>query len=45
VIKSYTDFEVEHYHGAKGVDQWKAHSWKEQLENYQASLIPYSQSY
>ncbi|RCV28682.1 hypothetical protein SETIT_5G422300v2 [Setaria italica] len=36
VIKSYTDFEVEHYHGAKGVDQWKAYNWQEQLAKYQA---------
>jgi len=41
VIKSYTDFEVEHYHGAKGVDQWKAHSWQEQLAKYQASPFSY----
>ncbi|XP_039850430.1 endoribonuclease Dicer homolog 3a-like isoform X2 [Panicum virgatum] len=39
VIKSYTDFEVEHYHGAKGVDQWKAHSWQEQLAKYQVVVM------
>ncbi|CAO2167444.1 unnamed protein product [Urochloa humidicola] len=39
VIKSYTDFEVEHYHGAKGVDQWKAHNWQEQLAKYQVVVM------
>ncbi|KAJ1286734.1 hypothetical protein BS78_03G374900 [Paspalum vaginatum] len=39
VIKSYTDFEVEHYHGAKGVDQWKAHSWLDQLSKYQVMVM------
>ncbi|ONM35314.1 dicer-like 104 [Zea mays] len=39
VIKSYTDFEVEHYHGAKGVDQWKAHSWQQQLLKYQVMVM------
>ncbi|KAF8664946.1 hypothetical protein HU200_054266 [Digitaria exilis] len=39
VIKSYTDFDVEYYHGAKGVDQWKAHSWQEQLAKYQVVVM------
>ncbi|KAG2593731.1 hypothetical protein PVAP13_5NG012593 [Panicum virgatum] len=39
VIKSYTDFEVEHYHGAKGVDQWKAHRWEEQLSKFQVVVM------
>ncbi|KAL6613967.1 hypothetical protein ACP70R_036237 [Stipagrostis hirtigluma subsp. patula] len=39
VIKGYTDLEVEHYHGAKGVDQWKAHSWQEQLSKYQVMVM------
>lgn len=39
VIKSYTDFEVEHYHGAKGVDQWKAYNWQEQLAKYQVMVM------
>ncbi|XP_062207830.1 endoribonuclease Dicer homolog 3a isoform X2 [Phragmites australis] len=39
VIKSYTDFEVECYHGSKGVDQWKAQSWQEQLSKYQVMVM------
>ncbi|KAG2580124.1 hypothetical protein PVAP13_6NG318300 [Panicum virgatum] len=39
VIKRYTDFEVEHYHGAKGVDQWNAYSWQEQLAKYQVVVM------
>jgi endoribonuclease Dicer len=42
VIKTFTDFEVEHYHGAKGVDNWEAVNWQEELTKYQASVIYFS---
>lgn len=39
VIKIHTDFEVENYHGAKGVDQWTAPRWQEQLSKYQVMVM------
>ncbi|GJM92126.1 hypothetical protein PR202_ga08557 [Eleusine coracana subsp. coracana] len=39
VIKSFTDFEVEHYHGAKGVDQWKAVNWQEEFSKYHVMVM------
>ncbi|CAM0884261.1 unnamed protein product [Alopecurus aequalis] len=39
VIKTHTDFEVEPYYGAKGVDEWTAPRWKEQVEKYQVMVM------
>ena len=40
MIKTHTDFEVELYCGAKGVDQWTANRWKQQVSKYQVSADP-----
>jgi endoribonuclease Dicer len=45
VIKTHTDFEVELYHGAKGVDEWTAPRWKKEVSKYQVSADPEIISY
>ncbi|CAM0950731.1 unnamed protein product [Alopecurus aequalis] len=39
VIKTHTDFEVALYCGAKGVDQWTANRWKEQVSKDQVMVM------
>ncbi|KAK1669062.1 hypothetical protein QYE76_057221 [Lolium multiflorum] len=39
VIRTHTDFEVELYYGAKGVDEWTASRWKEEASKYQVMVM------
>jgi endoribonuclease Dicer len=39
VIKNYTDFAVEEYYGAKGVDEWNLMCWEKEINKHDVSLI------
>ncbi|XP_008793257.2 endoribonuclease Dicer homolog 3a-like [Phoenix dactylifera] len=39
VIKIHTDFEVAHYFGAKGVDEWTAACWEKEVATYQVMVM------
>lgn len=37
MIKDHTDFTVEEYYGAKGVDEWSATSWQKEISSIEVS--------
>lgn len=37
MIKDHTDFTVEEYYGAKGVDEWNATSWQKEIKSIEVS--------
>lgn len=39
VIKVNTDFEVEEYYGAKGVDEWDLQCWEKEINQNDVSLL------
>lgn len=39
VIRVHTDFEVEEYYGAKGVDEWDSQCWQKEINKNDVSLL------
>lgn len=39
VIRVHTDFEVEEYYGAKGVDEWDSQCWQKEINKNDVSFL------
>ncbi|KAJ0967078.1 hypothetical protein J5N97_023995 [Dioscorea zingiberensis] len=39
VIRDHTDFRIQEYYGAKGVDEWTAECWEKEIDTYEIMVM------